>query len=179
MRSSSMSAAGEELSLAAMEQQVFISHSRADEQVARALKSTLEKTGATVWLASDAITPGDRWADAISDRLQKASVVLLLIGRDPSEWVRDEWSQALRFATAQDKQIIPVLLDGAEPPSFLGEQVAIRVDSEDVIHNRVDWAEPAKSSTWEWRTSRTARSKLADRLDEISSIASSLGPDEK
>jgi TIR domain len=160
-----------------MPQQVFISHSAADEQVARSLKSMLEQSGATVWLASDAIRPGDRVADVIRDQLQKSNIVLLLIGRNPSEWARYEWSQALRLAYDETHQtrVIPVLLDDAEAPAFLGEQQAIRLDSEQVTHNQLEW--PSQSPEWEWRTSATAKRNLADRLTEISSIATSLEPD--
>jgi hypothetical protein len=159
-----------------MAQHVFISYSRPDEKAARSLKKSLEQRGADAWLAADELKPGQPIAEAVRKALESSNLVVLLIGRQPTDWTRYEWSQALRLAWDPDhpKRIIPLLIDDAEPPAFLGEHSLLRVDSKDLIHGEWEWPEFSRALRWEWRTTNSAKEKLAERLGEIGSIASGL-----
>ena len=164
-----------------IEQSVFISYSRPDEDVARSLKETIEQRGVAAWLAADELKPGQSVAEAVRDAIAESSLVVLLIGDQPSDWTRHEWSQALQLAWDPEhpKAIVPVLVDDAEPPAFLGDQPFLRLNSDDLIHHRWRWPESEyRSHAWTWHTSADAKEKLAVRLSEIGKLASLLRSEE-
>lgn len=167
--------------LSLMAQRVFISYSRPDEDVARSLKETLEQRGIAAWLAADELEPGQPAARAVRKAIEESSLVVLVIGHQPTDWTRHEWSQALRLAWDPDhpKPIVPVLVDDAEPPAFLGDQPYLRLDSDDLVHHRWRWPErDYRSPLWTWHTSAGDKEKLAARLSEIGKLASLLESEE-
>ncbi|MFC5053025.1 TIR domain-containing protein [Saccharothrix xinjiangensis] len=109
---------------------VFVSYRTGDGDwaatlVARELES---RFGADrVFLASRTIRPGDDFTEQIDRWLDRSDVVLVVIGPrwltasngrgrrldEPGDWVRYEVATAL----ASGVRVIPVLLDGAEPPA--------------------------------------------------------------
>jgi hypothetical protein len=107
---------------------VFVSYSHEDQDVAQQLKQALAGHGFEAWLASDEIRPGQRVVDHIRDSLENASAVVILIGKQPSDWARYEWSQALELSWDEDRSVplVPVLLHDAHPPSFLRDRRLLR-----------------------------------------------------
>jgi hypothetical protein len=160
-----------------MTQRIFISYSHPDEDVARSLKELLEERGADAWLAADELTPDQPVADAVRKAIEGSSVVVLVIGREPSDWTRHEWSDALRLAWDPEhpKSIVPILVDDAQPPAFLGDQSLLRLDRDDLMQRK--WQLPESDAQWlhwTWRTPAETKEKIADRLAEIGNLASRL-----
>jgi TIR domain len=108
---------------------VFVSHSRADRPIAEKLIRELLNRGIDA-SSYDRIAPPESWQTTISGLLKSADGVILLIGakQDPSPWQRREWSAALEAKWEYpNKRLIPVLLPGAQIPTFLSEYQALRL----------------------------------------------------
>jgi hypothetical protein len=93
---------------------IFISYSRKDLDFVRRLADDLKGRGAPVWLDVLAIPPGKRWDDVLENALEDSSHLLLVVSKTSvrSQNVRDE----LAYAIDKGKQVIPLILDGTEPP---------------------------------------------------------------
>jgi TolB-like protein len=91
---------------------VFLSYARADEKTARGIIKLIEQAGLTVWW--DGLIPGgDRFSARISEALEGAAAIVVLWSSQSREsnWVQDE------AAFARDHhRLVPVLIDGSEPP---------------------------------------------------------------
>lgn len=88
---------------------IFISHSTADENLARFLHRHLTDEGLKVFLASSSLTPGQKWAPEVLSALSASSVVLFLASKAActSPWVQQELGAAL----ISKKKIIPIVWD--------------------------------------------------------------------
>lgn len=156
-----------------------MSYSDDDEAAARSLKTALAERGNEVWLAADELRPGERWTDTIRGHLHAANLVILLIGKEPSRAARNEWSLALQesFNREDPVRLVPVLLPGAEPPSFVDVQ-AIKVDDEPLAWERIaQQIETPEKPAFEWTTTDRARSELSHRLDQVEKLARTLPSD--
>ena len=112
-----------------MPSDVFISHSRASAKSAKKLAEALRKQGLSPWLADEQLSPGQELQATIRDAIQSSRAVILLVEpeREPSPRVHSEWSAALESAWAQpNKRLIPILIDGAQPPPFLRTRHGLR-----------------------------------------------------
>ncbi|WP_371566218.1 toll/interleukin-1 receptor domain-containing protein [Streptomyces canus] len=89
---------------------VFLSYSRQDTSSAERLKLDLSVRGVDIWSDTD-LRAGDPWERVISNAMERAQIVLVLISRSSikSNWVTAEWHSAL----ATSKRVIPILLEGA------------------------------------------------------------------
>ena len=89
---------------------VFISHSSEDAAVAERVCRALESDGLATWICSRDIEPGQTWAGAISDGLERSGVLLLLFtaNANRSDYVLRE----VNLAVKQKVPILPVRLDG-------------------------------------------------------------------
>jgi hypothetical protein len=156
-----------------MADKIFVSYSHGDMAAAQHLKAALAERGNEVWLAGDELRPGERWAETIHERLHAADVVILLIGNEPSRTARNEWSLALQESWNREDPIrlIPLLLPGAEPPSFVDVQ-AMRVGEQPGGWEHVaELIEAPEQPSFEWTTTDSARSELAHRLDLVEEAA--------
>ena len=90
---------------------VFISYSRKDKAVAKALADDLGAAGVPVWWDRE-IYPGDDFHNAIVTALDQAQVVIVIWSEDAaaSPWVRDEARRA-----ARQKKLITVHVPGFDP----------------------------------------------------------------
>ncbi len=97
---------------------VFISYSKQDINVVRALRYRLEKAGIPVWMDERRLSSGDEWWDAIEASIVKACafIVVMSPNSDDSRWVTRE------LLIAEDKRlpVFPVLIAG-KPWSRLGD----------------------------------------------------------
>ena len=87
-------------------QQVFISYSRQDTELAQQIHTSLEQAGFNVW--SDAvIKPGDDWEVQIDSALRASSHCIVLLSPDSikSPFVATEY----RYFLGRNKPVIPVL----------------------------------------------------------------------
>jgi hypothetical protein len=102
---------------------VFLSHSSVDKPWVIQLKDDLLRYGVSVWLDRDEIRPGDLFVDALEQALDQCRAVALIISPASlrSGWVKEEYHRALSLAQSKQTplQLIPVILQAAEPPGFL------------------------------------------------------------
>lgn len=109
---------------------IFINYRRGDhEDVVRQLYDRLEQHFGEDQVFRDvaSIVPGQRYPDTLRERVADCEVLLVVVHRgwadargatgerrldDETDWVRREIDQALHTG----KTVIPLLLDGAEPP---------------------------------------------------------------
>ncbi|MFZ1430220.1 MAG: SUMF1/EgtB/PvdO family nonheme iron enzyme [Geminicoccaceae bacterium] len=91
---------------------VFISYAREDRERARRLALALEAAGRSVWWDRE-ILPGKDFTAVIGAELAtaKAVVVIWSAASVASGWVRDEAHEGL-----ERQALVPVLVDGVEPP---------------------------------------------------------------
>lgn len=100
----------------------FLSHNRADKDVARQLGAQLTLAGAYVWFDDWEVRAGDSIVGKVNDALADAEAVILLWSANAkrSNWVRAELEAAIARATEEQTfRIISVRLDDAELPALL------------------------------------------------------------
>lgn len=87
----------------------FISHHSSQEKTARHLKTVLERSGVTGWMAPDDIDPGVAFDQAIIEQVERSDLIILLFcaKSDQSRHVKRE----LMMAENNKKLIYPVRLE--------------------------------------------------------------------
>jgi TIR domain/YEATS family len=88
---------------------VFVSHSVADNNVARELEDALKAQGIEVCTAEQTMDPGDEWAGSIERQLEKADAVVALVSDPHSSFVEQEALTALDLG----RYVLPVTVKGA------------------------------------------------------------------
>lgn len=85
---------------------VFISYSRKDIDLVRDIARRLRKAGFEPNMASDDVSGGSDWKNAIRQGIREADVVLFLLTRESlaSDWTMTE----LGLAEGLDRMVIPV-----------------------------------------------------------------------
>jgi len=93
---------------------VFISYSRKDKPIAKALADDLAAAGVPVWWDRE-IYPGDDFHNAIVTALDEAQAVIVIWSEHSaaSPWVRDEARRA-----ARQKKLITVHVPGFDPANI-------------------------------------------------------------
>lgn len=152
---------------------VFVSYSHEDEASARRLKDAFARHGLRAWVATDDILPGEKVSEAVGASMSNASVLVLVIGQRQSNWARYEWRQALLASWERGVPLLPVLLEGAEPPAFLRDQPVLAATGApadwDEIASRVDRARTSG------RQAPAETQRILDgRLTEIQKAAAAL-----
>ena len=91
---------------------VFLSYARPDQEQAARLAKALEARGFDVWWDT-LIEGGAAFAESIESALDSSDAVIVAWSRASvgSDWVRDEAAKG-----RDQRKLIPVSLDGAEPP---------------------------------------------------------------
>lgn len=136
---------------------IFISYRRSSAFVVDHIheKLTSRFEASSIFLDRSDIEPGARFPDKIRTAVTRASVVLVIIGKDwiaaqdqrtyrrrldmPDDWVRQELELALRGEGA----VIPVLIEGAEMPTAeqLPESLAALVERHAIVLSREHFRE--------------------------------------
>jgi hypothetical protein len=90
-----------------MENDIFISYSRRDQEFVTRLASDLDQQVAGVWFDQSDIQVGQQWHDEIIDGIRACKVLILVLSPDAAEsrYVREELNKALELG----KPIIPIL----------------------------------------------------------------------
>jgi len=106
----------------------FISHSSSDkERIARPLDQLLRDRGIRVWLDERDLLPGHNLVDEIFGQAisrSDAFIAILTANSIDSKWVHEELTNAVvQKIDGVVKIIIPVILDGVNPPEFLKHTV--------------------------------------------------------
>jgi len=114
---------------------VFISHSRRTEPLAIELAQYLRASGLESWLPKEELRPGREWESAVSQALDNADGLVLIVEPDsPSESMRREWSMALEswWGEEDHKLLLPIFIGDAEVPAFLKRIEGIRLPASSV-----------------------------------------------
>lgn len=105
---------------------VFLSYSQKDKAFALALRDALRDHGIKVWIDEGEIRVGDSLVEKIAKAIENSDFVVPIISTTSvkSEWVRKELSLAMTKEISQRRvQILPVLKDDCEIPSFLKDKL--------------------------------------------------------
>jgi 5S rRNA maturation endonuclease (ribonuclease M5) len=103
-----------------MSYKVFISYSTKDLSIVEDIKRVLTKPEVEVFIAEDAISPGNRLNDTIVDEIKNCDMFVLLWTRNSksSEYVQQE----IGIARGNNKTIFPIVLEtGLQLPAFIKE----------------------------------------------------------
>ncbi|PID34062.1 MAG: hypothetical protein CR976_02255 [Thiotrichales bacterium] len=106
-----------------MQRTVFVSYARKDSDRIRRAVALLEAGGAQVFRDIDDIDFGDDWEQVITRQLQECERVMVFWSANAKEskWVNKEYTIAL----AQQKRMVPVLLDDTPLPPELSRYHAL------------------------------------------------------
>jgi len=122
----------------------FICYARTDSGVAGEIANHLNGRGIDTFLDTTSIRGGERWRDSIVAAIEQCKVVLVLVS--PSSNASKEVADEVNLARAENRLIIPLLLEGQKPRGALsylvGSVHGIHVFSEDlqpslelIVHN--------------------------------------------
>ncbi|MEM6656092.1 MAG: toll/interleukin-1 receptor domain-containing protein [Planctomycetota bacterium] len=92
--------------------EVFLSHSSADRQVADSVAKTVRAHGVPVWYSPTNINTAQQWHDEIGRALERCDWFVLLLSPSSvgSRWVKHEFMFALREAR-YDERITSVIVE--------------------------------------------------------------------
>ena len=94
---------------------ILISHVADDDGLARRAAAALKRAGHEVWTGEE-IVPGDNWAAAYADALDRSEAIVPLLS--PAGLASDRVQADLSFAMSHKRfrdRLIPVFLGGADP----------------------------------------------------------------
>src|SRR5947209_4640804 len=116
--------------------EAFLSYSSADKKLAERLRKELTRDGLSVWSDESLIAPGEKWQQRIEEAIRSSDSILVLVG--PRERVDEAqqftWRVALEAVWKDSsKRLVPILLRGAELPSFVRSGTLGKVRA---IHDR-------------------------------------------
>jgi hypothetical protein len=96
---------------------IFVSYSRRDRDVVKALTSFIKLGGATVFRDEDSIEPGEEWAKVLKDSIKASEWIVLFWSANAatSDFVTAEWALGVYF----EKKVAPILLDKTPLPAEL------------------------------------------------------------
>jgi predicted nucleotide-binding protein len=100
--------------MAAKKKHVFISYSRKDIEIMKAIIACLDEfTEIPVWVDVQDIQPTAKWMQDVGKAIEKSKLVILLMSPDAkkSDWVNNE----VAYAGNYNKPIIPLLIRGRVP----------------------------------------------------------------
>ncbi|MBC3878627.1 toll/interleukin-1 receptor domain-containing protein [Undibacterium sp. FT79W] len=117
---------------------VFLSFSNQDRGFAQPLRHALTSLGHKVWSFDEQVAPGDRWQDAIFDRLKEVDAVAVIVSEasSTSGWIHHELGAAVAYARERGRPvIIPIVLGDVQLPANLAQfqGIFVRGDSADDV----------------------------------------------
>lgn len=111
---------------------VFISHNKADKEIARSLAQALTDQGIGVWFDEWNLKPGDSITGGVQEGLSAADLAMLIWSQNAaqSRWVKEEL-QALIYRRISDGSVklAPVLLDETPLPPLLADSFGFRLSN--------------------------------------------------
>lgn len=119
---------------------IFLSYKSHDSPWVERLHRKLRQRGARVWLDQNEIRPGDHFAEALENGLESSRSVGLVITKKSmaSGWVKEEFYRALSLSKARHLHLIPILVEEARLPGFLGTRHYVDFRSNKNFDRRVD-----------------------------------------
>lgn len=98
--------------------QVFLSHSSDDGELAHGLAAALRRRGWEIWIAPDSILPGEKWVEAINRGLEESGIFVLLMTDSVmnSRWVKNETNAAIGMEHEGKIRFIPLAHEDVDIP---------------------------------------------------------------
>jgi hypothetical protein len=121
--------------------EVFVSYPHEAAKTALQLANGIRAKGIDTWCAKDNLPPGDDWKRSIITALKDAHAVIFVVspGSQPSPWIQEEQMAALESYWAGKKKVfIPVLIGDADPPAFLRQWRALRIEKKSDLSRTVN-----------------------------------------
>ncbi|NOX42483.1 MAG: toll/interleukin-1 receptor domain-containing protein [Gammaproteobacteria bacterium] len=105
------------------ETRVFISYSRADQELVTPIVKLMRTIGKSAFQDIDSIPAGKKWRTIIEESIEGASIVFVFwcAHSKCSDEVRKEWQHAIRM----NKDVVPTLLDDTPLEPMLAEYQTI------------------------------------------------------
>lgn len=119
-----------------MHARVFISHHNSSGRVAGELNEYLESVGFTCWMAPRDIRPGEDWAEAILNGLDRSDILILMVS--PEALKSKHVSRELAFALDKGIPVIKFHLPGTDISrleSFSKDEQALNVECDKGIQD--------------------------------------------
>ena len=120
-----------------MEFKVFISYSSNDLRHIDELKSRLNGTGVSVFVAEHSVTPSENLKEEITKAIDSCDLFVLCWSANAreSQWV----SQEIGIAKAKGKKILPIILDDTQAlPGFVQDLKYLRIVSNEDFYKARD-----------------------------------------
>ena len=119
---------------------IFLSYKAEELAWVKQLKRDLECRGVKVWLDTEQIRPGDRFAEALETGLEQSKAMGLVITPESmnSSWVRNEYYRALSLVNQGKLRLLPILLRKATIPGFLSDRQHVSFAGSANYENAVD-----------------------------------------
>jgi hypothetical protein len=108
----------------------FLSHSSKDKKLIGEIHQWLTGAGISTWYDEDALAAGMNFVDVLGDAIPLCQSMMIMVSESAlaSGWVKQEYNFALNHQMQfSEFNVIPVILDGSEPPGFLGIKNHIRL----------------------------------------------------
>ncbi|MBD3342744.1 MAG: TIR domain-containing protein [Candidatus Lokiarchaeota archaeon] len=105
---------------------IYVSYSRKDNDFVQKIISDLQATNYDVFYDS-MITPGDSWVESLSDAIEDADVILVVLSPQygNSQWAQKELEMSMVREDEQQAFVIPLLIEQCEPPLLLFDKQII------------------------------------------------------
>lgn len=162
---------------------VFLSFSNQDRSFAQPLRHALTSLGYSVWSFDEQIVPGDRWQDAILDRLKDVDAVAVIFSKSSasSGWIHHELGAAVAYARERGRPlIIPIVLGDVQLPANLAqfqgifarndspEEVALKIAEGLDRISGIEFAREEKRKEVSKHVESSASDFIQESLDELS-----------
>jgi hypothetical protein len=96
-----------------MPQDVFISYSSADREVADAVCRALEESGLTCWIAPRDVPAGKEWGDALLDAIKGSRAFVLIFSENANR--SPQMRREVNYAIEKEVPVIPVRIEDTQP----------------------------------------------------------------
>ena len=94
---------------------IFISYASADDEAVKILSTEIRDMGLPVWLDKCKLSPGDDWADKITNNIRNSSIFMPVISEnslcgEADRFFRKEWDLALSVSETRERslKIMPI-----------------------------------------------------------------------
>jgi len=152
--------------------QVFISHNKADKDIARSLALALIDQGVGVWFDEWNLKPGDSITEGIEGGIAAADLVVVVWSENAakSKWIKAELHASIyRRVSDGTVRVVPLMLDDTPLPALVADSRGFRV------HDTTEILEVASKITGDSTPKELAR-RLQNRFFEmLDSIGGGVG----
>jgi hypothetical protein len=169
---------------------IFISYSHADADTAyvQGLADALRRRGYSPYsprVDRNDLKAQENWKNAVNQAMRKAQAAVFLIDGSrsvPDRYQEYEWQAAIGASSdGVERPMVPLLLHGAQRPSFLSDRLAIEVGDQPVWDKIVDQLVPLLENHIVGRDEagyQAARAEMERRLNDFERFLTAMEQEE-